>query len=75
MESGERVSNAWVSYLKVGDNPPEGGLIPNVVAGCISGRLKVGIFRDLPLLEVPACHQLVGRVTAYQGIRLAGLRG
>ena len=30
-ESGERVSNAWVIYPKVGDNPPKGGLIPHKV--------------------------------------------
>ena len=29
--------------------------------------LKVGILRDLPLGEAIAAHQLVGRVTAYQG--------
>ncbi len=37
--------------------------------------LKVGILRDLPLEDEPASHQLVGRVTAYQGLRVAGLRG
>ena len=30
-DSGERVRNAWAIYLQVGDNPPKGGLIPNVV--------------------------------------------
>ncbi len=29
--------------------------------------LKAGILRDLPLGEGPAYHQLVGKVTAYQG--------
>ncbi len=37
--------------------------------------LKVGILRDLPLGEEPASHQLVGEVTAHQGLRVAGLRG
>ncbi len=37
--------------------------------------LKVGILRDLPLKDEPAAHQLVGMVTAYQGLRVAGLRG
>ena len=27
--SGERVSNTWVTYLKVGDNPGKLGLIPH----------------------------------------------
>ena len=30
--SGERVSNAWVIYLLVGDNTPNGVLIPNTKA-------------------------------------------
>ncbi len=37
--------------------------------------LKMGILRNLSLKEGPASHQLVGRVTAYQGLRVAGLRG
>ncbi len=74
-DSGGRVSNAWVSYLEVGDNQMKIWLIPNVVSRHKPGKLKAGIFRDLSLQEVPACHQLVGRVTAYQGLRLAGLRG
>ena len=37
--------------------------------------LKAGIRKDLPSGEGPVCHQLVGGVTAHQGIRLAGLRG
>ncbi len=27
--SGERVSNAWITYLEVGDNPGKLGLIPH----------------------------------------------
>ncbi len=69
------MSNAWVTYPQAGDNPPKGGLIPNVDAPGIRGRLKAGILRDLSLEEGPACHQLVGEVTAHQGLRLAGLRG
>ena len=74
-ESGGRVSNAWVICLQVGDNSAKAGLIPNVVSRGISGLLKVGILRDLPLGEEPASHQLVGEVTAHQGLRVAGLRG
>ncbi len=75
VESGGRVSNAWVICLEVGDNPAKAGLIPNVVLQRMLGQLKAGIFRDLPLREEPACHQLVGGVMAHQGLRLAGLRG
>ncbi len=67
MESGERVSNAWASCLQVGDNLSKGGLIPNVVSRRMSGSAKAGIFRDLPLGDVPASYQLVGGVTAHQG--------
>ncbi len=35
----------------------------------------MGILRNLPLIEEPASHQLVGRAMAYQGLRVAGLRG
>ncbi len=69
------MSNAWVIYLQVGDNSAKAKLIPNVVVFRMKDRLKVGILRDLPLKEEPAYHQLVGGVTAYQGLRLAGLRG
>ena len=31
------------------------------------GLLKVGILRDLPLLDGLAAYQLVGEVTAHQG--------
>ncbi len=49
------------------DNPPKGGLIPNVITGGIAGGLKVGIRKDLSLGEGPASYQLVGEVTAHQG--------
>ncbi len=38
------------------------------------GRAPKGAAR-LSLIEEPAHHQLVGGVTAHQGLRLAGLRG
>ncbi len=75
MESGGRVSNAWATCPQVRDNSPKGGLIPDVVLCRMAEILKVGILRNLPLREGPASHQLVGKVTAYQGSRVAGLRG
>ncbi len=74
-ESGVRVRNAWVTYPEDGDNLPKGGLIPNVVVPGIRGGPKAGILRNLSLQEGPASHQLVGEVTAHQGLRVAGLRG
>ncbi len=64
--SGERVRNTWVTYPRVGDNPPKGGLIPR----------KLPILRDwkescplgMALKGGLMSYQLVGRVTAYQGI-------
>ena len=61
--SGERVSNALVTCPEEGDNSSKGLLIPHVV-------LEVRGFSKKwsnPLREGPASHQLVGRVTAYQG--------
>ncbi len=67
--------NAWVTYPQDGDNTSKGVLIPNVVLLRMQGLLKTGILRDLSLEEGPASHQLVGEVTAHQGLRVAGLRG
>ena len=47
---------------EVGDNIPKGMLIPHVLI-----RIKCLMSKDLSLQEEPASHQLVGRVTAYQG--------
>ncbi len=74
-DSGGRVSNAWATCPQDGDNPAKAGLIPNVVFQGILGLLKLGTLRGLALGEGPAYHQLVGEVTAHQGLRLAGLRG
>ncbi len=76
-ESGERVSNAWATYPEVWDNLAKAGLIPDVVPCREARGLKAGlpIRRDLSLLEGPASYQLVGEVTAHQGVRVAGLRG
>ncbi len=35
----------------------------------------MGIRKDLSLLDGPMSYQLVGEVTAHQGLRVAGLRG
>ncbi len=77
MESGGRVSIAWAICPQVGDNSSKEGLIPNVVFCRMAEGLKVGILLrwDLSLEDEPAYHQLVGEVTAHQGLRLAGLRG
>jgi hypothetical protein len=39
--SGERVSNAWITYLKVWDNSSKGLLIPDVVQ-VLHGRCTKG---------------------------------
>ena len=68
MDSGERVSNARVICLYVGDSFWKREVIPDVVTLDIQSCLKVGILRNLPHEDEPASHQLVGRVKAYQGI-------
>ncbi len=74
-ESGERVSNIWVICLEVRDSHSKEWVIPNVLGYCIVSCVKVGILRNLPLLDKPISYQLVGKVTAYQGLRVADLRG
>ncbi len=74
-ESGVRVRTTWVTYPEVGDNLPKGGLIPDMAFSRMGGVPKAGILRNLSLQEGPASHQLVGEVTAHQGLRVAGLRG
>ncbi len=59
--SGERVSNTWATYPQVRNNPGKPELIPYVL---VSFLIRVKI---LSLGDGPAAHQLVGRVTAYQG--------
>ena len=54
--SGERVSNAWVTYLRVGDNTPNGVLIPNDEMGLRSSSLKVASTCKLPLWDGPASY-------------------
>ena len=70
MTSGKRVSNAWVTCPRAGDNPPKGGLIPHKPTVSMETEGKAGDpceSGDLALGDGPASHQLVGRVTAYQG--------
>ena len=48
--SGKRVSNAWATYRKDGDNIPKGVLIPNVVYEAHASYIK-GFY---PLSDGPA---------------------
>jgi hypothetical protein len=62
------VSNALVTCPEEGDNSSKGLLIPHTVVRFRILTIKGGPFYErLPLREGPASHQLVGRVTAYQG--------
>jgi hypothetical protein len=46
--SGERVSNAWATYLEVGDNWWKHQLIPNIVFWSHDLKTKVPALRDGP---------------------------
>jgi hypothetical protein len=61
--SGERVSITLVTCPEERDNSSKGLLIPHAIKR-VRGLLIKG---SNPLREGPAAHQLVGRVTAYQG--------
>ncbi len=67
-DSGERVRNAWAICLQVGDNLPKGELIPNVTVLRMQDYSKMGNRKVLSLEEEPASYQLVGEVTAHQGL-------
>ena len=69
------MSNAWVTCLQVGDSSAKVELIPNVVFLRMQEYPKTGIREDLSLEDGPMSYQLVGEVTAHQGLRVAGLRG
>ena len=69
------MSNIWVICLEVWDSHSKEWVIPNVLAPHLRSYVKVGILRNLPLLDKPISYQLVGKVTAYQGLRVADLRG
>ena len=64
--SGERVRNTWVTYPRVGDNPPKGGLIPRTLP--VLRDRKESCPKGVALKDGLMSYQLVGRVTAYQGI-------
>ena len=62
-ESGERVSNTWATCPRHWDNTGKPVLIPDTLGGS----------HDLPrkaptVWDGPAAYQLVGGVTAYQGV-------
>ena len=62
VESGGRVSNTWLTCPSEGDNRWKRWLIPHtlVVVRGLRGKVEA-------LKEGAVAHQLVGRVTAYQG--------
>jgi hypothetical protein len=62
VESGGRVSNTWLTCPSEGDNCWKRQLIPHTLVGIRSWRGKVEALK-----EGAVAHQLVGRVTAYQG--------
>ncbi len=63
------MSNTWVTCPSEGDNHSKGWLIPHKSSGSADLDGKVGDpLGDLAPKEGPASHQLVGGVTAYQGI-------
>ncbi len=69
------MSTTWAIYHQVEDNLPKGGLILNMIVSHMRHCSKAGIRKDLSLDDEPVSHQLVGEVTAHQGLRVAGLRG
>ena len=61
--SGERVRNTWATCPRPWDNPGKPELIPDTLLWP-PGRMRKGP----PVGDGPAAYQLVGGVTAYQGI-------
>jgi hypothetical protein len=59
------VSNAQITYLRVGDNSVNAELIPDVTTPSHDGEVKAA-FKAAPT-EGSASYQLVGGVTAHQG--------
>ncbi len=39
-----RVSNAWVIYLRIGDNPAKAGLIPDNIFYISAFKIKGGLY-------------------------------
>ena len=62
--TGERVSNTWAICPEDGDNLGKPGLIPDTLTGWhhLVRKSRKG------LQDEPAAYQLVGGVTAYQGL-------
>ena len=65
--SGRRVSNTWAIYPRSGDNIAKAVLIPDDIFRSHDLKIKGGS-QGLPLEEKRAAYQLVGEVTAHQGI-------
>ena len=61
--SGERVSNTWVTCPSLWDKPGKLGLIPNISFWSHGWEGKA-----FAVWDGPAAYQLVGGVTAYQGV-------
>jgi hypothetical protein len=62
VESGERVSNTWITCPRLWDNSGKPLLIPDNPAASHDAAGKVPTVSDRS-----AVYQLVGGVTAYQG--------
>ena len=60
---GERVSNTWATCPRLWDNSGKPGLIPDILDPPHEGSRKAPTAWD-----GPAAYQLVGGVTAYQGV-------
>jgi hypothetical protein len=65
-ESGEWVSNAWVTYLQDRDNSSKGGLILDDSEKTMFFQAKA-YPKDTSPEDGPGSYQLVGEVKAYQG--------
>ena len=61
--SGERASNAFLTYPRLGDSSPKGELIPDDTIEPHGLMVK-----GLPVWERGTSYQLVGEVTAHQGL-------
>ncbi len=50
------MSNAWVIYLRIRDNPPKDGLIPDGILQLRLSRLKVASTSKLLFGDESACY-------------------
>jgi hypothetical protein len=62
-DSGERVRNTWATCPSLWDNPGKPELIPDTPTGSHGPAGK-----GPPERDGPAAYQLVGEVTAHQGV-------